>query len=62
MLSKKEKMIMQFILNESGNRDTCLLLPIDIEHALAPKFTIINGTMGHIRASNGKGCLEMYLK
>ena len=40
MLSKKEKMIMQYILNESGNRDTCLLLPIDIEHALAPKYTI----------------------
>ena len=40
MLSKKEKMIMQYILKESGNKDTCLLLPIDIEHALEPKFKI----------------------
>lgn len=40
MLSKKEKMILQYILKESGKRDTCLLLPIDIEHAVAPKFNI----------------------
>lgn len=40
MLSKKEKMIMQYILKTSGNKDTCLLSPLDIEHALAPKFTI----------------------
>lgn len=40
MLSKKEKLIMQYILNESGNKDTCLLSPIDIEHAVAPKFII----------------------
>lgn len=31
---------MQYILKESGNRDTCLLLPIDIEHAVAPRYTI----------------------
>ena len=40
MLSRKEKMLMQYILKESGNKDTCLLLPIDIEHALAPKYSI----------------------
>lgn len=40
MLSRKEKLIMQYILKESGNRDTCLLLPIDIEHAVAPRYTI----------------------
>ena len=40
MLSRKEKMIMQYILKESGNKDTCLLLPIDIEHAVAPKYSI----------------------
>ena len=40
MLSKKEKKIMQYILEESGNRDTCLLLPIDFVHALAPKYNI----------------------
>lgn len=40
MLSKKEKMIMQYILEESGKKDTCLLLPIDIEHALEPKYSI----------------------
>ena len=31
---------MQYIIKESGNRDTCLLLPIDFEHALAPKYSI----------------------
>lgn len=31
---------MQYILKQSGKRDTCLLLPIDIEHALAPKYNI----------------------
>ena len=31
---------MQYILKESGNKDTCLLLPIDIEHALAPRYAI----------------------
>lgn len=31
---------MQYILKESGNKDTCLLLPIDIEHAVAPRYTI----------------------
>ena len=40
MLSKKEKILMKYILKQSGNRDTCLLLPIDIEHALAPKYTV----------------------
>ena len=40
MLSKKEKKIMQYILKERGNKDTCLLLPIDIGHALAPKYSI----------------------
>lgn len=40
MLSRKEKLIMQYILKQSGNRDTCLLLPIDIEHALAPKYNV----------------------
>jgi len=40
MLSRKEKMIMQYILKQSGNKDTCLLLPIDIEHAVEPKYHI----------------------
>ncbi|MBE5736514.1 MAG: hypothetical protein E7356_04110 [Clostridiales bacterium] len=40
MLSRKEKMIMQYILKSSGNKDTCLLSPLDIEHACAPKFNI----------------------
>jgi DNA-binding MarR family transcriptional regulator len=40
MLTRKEKKIMQYILKESGNRDTCLLLPLDIQHALAPKFSV----------------------
>lgn len=31
---------MQYILKESANRDTCLLLPIDFEHALAPKYSV----------------------
>ncbi len=33
-------MIMQYILKESGNRDTCLLQPIDIEYACAPRYNI----------------------
>ena len=40
MLSRKEKKVMQYILKESGNKDTCLLLPLDFEHALAPKYSI----------------------
>ena len=40
MLSKKEKLIMQYILKMSVNKDTCLLSPIDIEHAVEPKYTI----------------------
>jgi DNA-binding MarR family transcriptional regulator len=40
MLSIKEKKIMKYILKECGENDTCLLLPIDIEHALAPKFRV----------------------
>ena len=40
MLSKKEKMILKYILKQSGKRDTCLLLPLDIEHALEPKYSI----------------------
>ena len=40
MLSRKEKMIIKYILKESGNKDTCLLLPIDIVHAVAPKYSI----------------------
>ena len=31
---------MQYILKESGNKDTCLLSPLDIEHAWAPKYNI----------------------
>ena len=31
---------MQYILKHSGNKDTCLLLPLDVEHALAPKYSI----------------------
>ena len=33
-------MIMQYILKTSGNKDTCLLSPLDIEHACAPKYSI----------------------
>ena len=40
MLSKKEKLIMQYILNVSASKDTCLLLPIDVQHAVEPKYTI----------------------
>ena len=40
MLTKKEKMILQYILKECGKNDTCLLLPIDIEHAVEPKYKI----------------------
>lgn len=35
-----------------------IILDADIGH-VAPKFTIINGALGHFRAENGKGSLEM---
>lgn len=39
MLSKKEKIIMHYILNESGGKSTCLLTPLDLQHALQPKYS-----------------------
>lgn len=33
-------MIIKYILKESGNKDTCLLLPVDIIHAVAPRYSI----------------------
>lgn len=38
-----------------------IIMEADIGH-VAPKFTIINGAMGHFCADNGKGSLEMWLK
>ena len=40
MLSKKEKLILEYILRMSGDNDTCLLSPLDIEHSVEPKFSI----------------------
>lgn len=40
MLSRKEKLLMQYILKSSASKDTCLLSPLDIEHAFEPKFTV----------------------
>lgn len=37
-----------------------IILDADIGH-VAPKFTLINGAIGHVRASEGKGSLEMKL-
>ncbi|MBO5142459.1 MAG: LD-carboxypeptidase [Clostridia bacterium] len=38
-----------------------IIMDADIGH-VAPKFTVINGAIGHIKAENGKGELEMILK
>lgn len=40
MLSKKEKILMQYILDKCQNKDTCLLLPVDIIHSFEPKFKV----------------------
>ena len=40
MLTRKEKMIMQYILNSSNGKTTCLLSPIDVEHCLEPKYSV----------------------
>ena len=40
MLLKKEKMLMQYILDKCADKDTCLLLPVDMIHSFEPKFKI----------------------
>ena len=40
MLSRKEKELMKYILKASGNKDTCLLAPLDIIHGLEPKYNV----------------------
>ena len=40
MLSRKEKMVMKYILDCSGEKNTCLLSPLDISHALEPVYNI----------------------
>jgi len=40
MLSKNEKFLMQYLLDKCGEKDTCLLSPIDLMHAFEPKKTI----------------------
>ena len=42
MLSRKEKMIMQYILNASSGKTTCLLSPLDVQHCLEPKYSVNN--------------------
>lgn len=42
MLSKKEKLIMYYILEKSGGKSTCLLTPLDLEYALQPKYSANN--------------------
>lgn len=39
MLSRKEKVIMNYILRESSGKTTCLLSPLDLQHSLEPKFS-----------------------
>jgi len=39
MLSRKEKIIMHYIISESSGKTTCLLTPLDIEHCLEPKYS-----------------------
>lgn len=40
MLSKKEKMIMKYILEICGEKETCLISPLDLVHSLEPKYSI----------------------
>jgi len=40
MLSKKEKVIMHYILATSNGKTTCLLSPLDVQHCLQPKFSV----------------------
>ena len=40
MLSRKEKLIMNYILNSSSGKTTCLLSPLDIQHCLEPKYIV----------------------
>ena len=39
MLSRKEKIVMSYILNSSNGKTTCLLSPLDVIHALEPKYS-----------------------
>lgn len=40
MLSRKEKALMKYILKASGNKDTCLLAPLDVLHGLEDKYNV----------------------
>lgn len=40
MLSKKEKLVMRFILENCLEKDTCLLSPLDIAHSLEPRYNV----------------------
>ena len=40
MLTKNEKKLMQYILSECQEKDTCLLLPVDMMHYFDPKYNI----------------------
>lgn len=42
MLSRKEKIIMHYILAESSGKTTCLLSPLDLQHSLEPKYNANN--------------------
>ena len=39
MLSKKERIIMHYILKASSGKSTCLLTPLDLQHALEPRYS-----------------------
>ena len=42
MLSRKEKIIMHYILSASSGKSTCLLSPLDLQHALEPRYSTNN--------------------
>ena len=48
MLSKKEKIVMKYILEICGDKDTCLISPLDLTHALEPKYTITEIELEHL--------------
>ena len=42
MITKKEKILMKYLLQVCENKDTCLLTPLDLCHCFEPKYNVNN--------------------
>lgn len=40
MITRKEKILMKYLLEVCGEKDTCLLSPLDLCHVFDPKYTV----------------------